>query len=65
MIEEINNKKKVALSARAIDKMKIGDVIKSDIGEYTGLRVVFGKTGLKSFVYQNRLSMERFTTRIW
>lgn len=65
MIEEINNKKKVALSARAIDKMKIGDVIKNDIGEYTDLRVVCGETGLKSFVYQNRLSMERFTTRIW
>lgn len=40
MSEEINNKKKVALSARAIDKMKFGDADKSDIGEYTGLRVV-------------------------
>lgn len=34
MSEEINNKKKVALSARAIDKMKIEDPDKSDIGEY-------------------------------
>lgn len=32
MSEEISNKKKVALSARAIDKMKIGDSAKSDIG---------------------------------
>lgn len=38
--EEINNKKKVALSARAIDKMKIGDTDQCDIGEYIGLRVV-------------------------
>ncbi|WP_262768009.1 hypothetical protein [Acinetobacter courvalinii] len=38
MSEEISNKKKVALSARAIDKMKAGKVDKSDIGEYTGLR---------------------------
>ena len=38
MNEEIINKKKVALSARAIDKMKIGDPDKSDIGEYLGYR---------------------------
>ena len=43
MSEEINNKKKVSLSARAIDKMKTGDAVKSDIGEYSGLRVVCGK----------------------
>lgn len=54
MSEEISNKKKVALSARAIDKMKAGDAVKSDIGEYSGLRVVCGKTGLKSFVYRYR-----------
>ncbi len=47
MNEEFNNKKKVALSARAIDKMKNGDPDKSDIREYWGLRVVCGKTGLK------------------
>lgn len=30
-------------SVRAIDKMKVKDADKSDIGEYTGLRVVCGK----------------------
>lgn len=45
MSEEITNKKKVALSARAVDKMKIGNLDKSDIGEYIGLRVTCGKKG--------------------
>lgn len=64
MSEEISNKKKVALSARAIDKMKIGDAIKSDIGEYTGLRVVCGKTGLKSFVYRYRSPIDNSLKKI-
>lgn len=64
MSEEINNKKKVALSARAIDKMKAGDVDKSDIGEYTGLRVVCGKTGLKSFVYRYRSPIDNSLKKI-
>lgn len=45
--------KKIALSARAIDKMK-PDTTKTDIGEYEGLRVICGKTGLKSFIYRYR-----------
>lgn len=52
MSEEITNKKKVALSARAVDKMKIGNSDKRDIGEYTGLSVTCRKTGLRSFVYR-------------
>lgn len=64
MSEEINNKKKVALSARAIDKMKVGDADKSDIGEYTGLRVVCGKTGLKSFVYRYRSPIDNSLKKI-
>ena len=64
MSEEINNKKKVALSARAIDKMKAGDADKSDIGEYTGLRVVCGKTGLKSFVYRYRSPVDNSLKKI-
>ncbi|UOB53394.1 tyrosine-type recombinase/integrase [Acinetobacter junii] len=64
MNEEINNKKKVALSARAIDKMKIGDPDKSDIGEYLGLRVVCGKTGLKSFVYRYRSPIDNSLKKI-
>lgn len=64
MNEEINNKKKVALSARAIDKMKIGDSPKSDIGEYTGLRVICGKTGLKSFIYRYRSPIDNSLKKI-
>ncbi|MCU4347695.1 tyrosine-type recombinase/integrase [Acinetobacter lactucae] len=64
MNEEISNKKKVALSARAIDKMKIGDPDKSDIGEYTGLRVVCRKTGLKSFVYRYRSPVDNSLKKI-
>lgn len=64
MNEEISSKKKVALSARAIDKMKIGDSDKSDIGEYTGLRVVCGKTGLKSFVYRYRSPIDNSLKKI-
>ncbi|MCM1958199.1 tyrosine-type recombinase/integrase [Acinetobacter modestus] len=64
MSEEINNKKKVALSARAIDKMKAGDADKSDIGEYTGLRVVCGKTGIKSFVYRYRSPLDNSLKKI-
>ncbi len=64
MNEEINNKKKVALSARAIDKMKIGDPDKSDIGEYSGLRVTCGKTGLKSFVYRYRSPIDNSLKKI-
>ena len=64
MSEEINNKKKVALSARAIDKMKKGDAVKIDIGEYSGLRVVCGKTGLKSFVYRYRSPIDNSLKKI-
>ncbi|OTG66462.1 tyrosine-type recombinase/integrase [Acinetobacter silvestris] len=64
MNEEINSKKKVALSARAIDKMKIGDPDKSDIAEYIGLRVVCGKTGLKSFVYRYRSPVDNSLKKI-
>ncbi|MCH4243043.1 MAG: Arm DNA-binding domain-containing protein [Acinetobacter gerneri] len=64
MSEEINNKNKVALSARAIDKMKIGDADQCDIGEYIGLRVVCGKTGLKSFVYRYRGSIDKSLKKI-
>lgn len=45
--------KKVALSARAIEKMK-PETFKADIGENEGLRVVKGKTGLTSFIYRYR-----------
>jgi hypothetical protein len=40
---------KKALSAKAIEKMKVGDPDKADIGEYVGLRVHCGKTGMKTF----------------
>lgn len=49
---------KKALSARAIDKMKIGDSDKSDIGEYAGLRIHCGKTGMKTFFYRYRSPLD-------
>ncbi len=51
--EQQTNIKK-ALSAKAIEKMKIGDPDKADIGEYVGLRVHCGKTGMKTFFYRYR-----------
>lgn len=45
---------KKALSAKAIEKMKVGDPDKADIGENTGLRVHCGKTGIKTFFYRYR-----------
>lgn len=45
--------KKVALSAKAIEKMK-NENFKADIGENEGLRVYKGKTGLTSFIYRYR-----------
>jgi hypothetical protein len=45
---------KKALSAKAIEKMKVGDPDKSDIGEYVGLRVHCGKTGMKTFLSSYR-----------
>lgn len=45
---------KKALSAKAIEKMKIGDLDKADIWEYVGLRVYCGKTGMKTFCYRYR-----------
>ena len=46
--------RKIALSARAIDKMKFGEGDKADIGENYGLRVSCGRTGIKSFFYRYR-----------
>ena len=43
---------KKALSAKAIEKMKVGDPDQADIGEYEGIRVTCVKTGLKSFIYR-------------
>ena len=56
--------KKVALSARAIEKMKAGDKDKTDIGEYSGLRVTCGKTGIKSFVYRYRSPIDNSLKKI-
>jgi hypothetical protein len=38
--------------------MKAGDKDKTDIGEYLGLRVTCGKTGIKSFKYRYRSSVD-------
>lgn len=64
MSVEIISKPKVALSARAIDKMKASDSDKVDIGEYSGLRVTCGKTGLKSFVYRYRSPIDNSLKKI-
>ena len=49
---------KKALSAKAIEKMKVGDSDKADIGEYIGLRVHCGKTGMKTFFYRYRSPLD-------
>lgn len=51
--KETQATRKVALSAKAIEKMK-NDSYKADIGENEGLRVYKGKTGLTSFIYRYR-----------
>lgn len=61
---EENKRNNVALSARAIDKMKVGDADKADVGEYSGLRVVCGKTGVKSFVYRYRSPIDNSLKKI-
>lgn len=53
MSKEINNKNKVALSDRAIDKMKVGDPDKSDIiavkiGFFINFHI-FSKSNLNNF----------------
>lgn len=40
------------LSARAIETMKPTDSVKADVSENSGLRVLCGKTGVKSFIYR-------------
>jgi len=40
------------LSARSIETMKPGDKVKTDTGEYAGLRVTCGKGGAKAFIYR-------------
>lgn len=44
--------------------MKVGDSDKVDIGEYAGLRVTCGKTGLKSFVYRYRSPIDNSLKKI-
>lgn len=48
MSAEIISKRKVARTARMVEMVKKGDVVKSDIGEYSGLRVVCGKAELNT-----------------
>src|SRR5690554_4049758 len=40
------------LSARGIESMRPGDPDKGDAGEYTGLRVSCGASGVKTFIYR-------------
>ena len=40
------------LSAKTIEAMKPGVAVKADVGEYAGLRVKCGATGLKTFFYR-------------
>ena len=53
MLENIEVKK-VALSAREIKKIKADGNDKTDVGEYSGLRVSCGKKVVQSFKYRYR-----------
>lgn len=55
--------KKVALSVRAIEKMK-PETFLADIGENEGLRVNKGKTGLTSFVYRFRSPIDNSLKKV-
>lgn len=52
------------LSARAIETMKPSDNIKSDAGEYTGLRVKCGKGGTKTFFYRYKSPETELLTQV-
>ena len=55
--------KKVALTARAIEKMK-PETFLVDIGENEGLRVNKGKTGLTSFSYRFRSPIDNSLKKV-
>ncbi|WP_244153128.1 Arm DNA-binding domain-containing protein [Rodentibacter genomosp. 1] len=48
----MSNSIKKPLTTKTIEAMKPKDPDKADIGEYSGLRVTCGKTGLKTFFYR-------------
>ncbi len=50
----MNSYTKKGLTSKAIQLMKPNDRYMSDIGENSGLRVVCGKTGKKTFIYRYR-----------
>ncbi|STO59432.1 CP4-57 prophage; integrase [Canicola haemoglobinophilus] len=48
----MSNAAKKPLTTKTIEMMKPKDQDKADIGEYSGLRVTCGKTGIKTFFYR-------------
>ena len=62
-VKDSPHTKKVALTARAIEKMK-SETFLTDIGENEGLRVNKGKTGLTSFTYRFRSPLDNSLKKV-
>ena len=55
---------KKPLTTKTIEMMKPKDSDKADIGEYSGLRVTCGKTGVKTFFYRYSSPITKKLTQV-
>ena len=55
---------KKPLTTKTIEMMKPKDFDKADIGEYSGLRVTCGKTGIKTFFYRYSSPITKKLTQV-
>ena len=60
----MSNKTKKPLTTKTIEMMKPKDLDKADIGEYSGLRVTCGKTGIKTFFYRYSSPITKKLTQV-
>lgn len=60
----MSNAMKKPLTTKTIEMMKPKDFDKADIGEYSGLRVTCGKTGIKTFFYRYSSPITKKLTQV-
>lgn len=60
----MSNDVKKPLTTKTIEMMKPKDQDKADIGEYSGLRVTCGKTGIKTFFYRYSSPITKKLTQV-
>lgn len=60
----MSNDVKKPLTTKTIEMMKPRDQDKADIGEYSGLRVTCGKTGIKTFFYRYSSPITKKLTQV-